>query len=206
MSEKPDKHVSKNAQQNKCLKEELVNPLFGEIGYIQVYTGNGKGKTTASLGLAMRALGRGWHVLIIMFAKGGDSYGELFSFRELSSKLMTQLTIFQFGSDRIVYADNITEEDRTEAQKGWEFAKKSAESGEYKLIILDEINIMIDLGLIDLDDVITFLKNKPRGLEIVLTGRNAHERIIDIAHLVSEIHPVKHYWDIGVSARKGIEY
>ena len=190
----------------KIYRNELVDPLFDKIGYIQVYTGNGKGKTTASLGLAMRALGRGWNVLIIMFAKGGHNYGELFSFRELSSKLMTQLNILQFGSDRIVYMDNITEEDRIEAQKGWECAKNAANSGEYQLIILDEINILIDLGLIELDEVISFLKNKPRELEIVLTGRNAHKNIIEIAHLVSEICPVKHYWDIGVSARKGIEY
>ncbi len=184
----------------------LYNPRFEKIGYIQVYTGNGKGKTTASLGLAMRALGRGWKVLIIMFAKGGNHYGELFSFRELSPKIKELLTIEQAGMDRIVYSENINKEDQKAVKRGWEIAKQAAQSGEYDLIILDEANIAIDLGLINLEEMKTFLKNKPAYLEIVLTGRRAHDDIIELAHLVSEIQPRKHYWNIGVTARKGIEY
>ena len=191
---------------SKNNNEELYNPSFGERGYIQVYTGNGKGKTTASLGLAMRALGRGWNVLIVLFAKGGDDYGELFSFRELSPKLMKNLTIEQAGLNRIVYSSNLTDEDRREVQKGWKFVQEAAKSREYQLIIMDEVNIAIDLGLIDLKEMKNFLQNKPHELEIVLTGRRAHPEIIKIAHLVSEIHPVKHYWDLGVTARKGIEF
>lgn len=185
---------------------ELYNPIFDKRGYIQVYTGNGKGKTTASLGLAMRALGRGWKVLIVLFTKGGEDYGELYSFRDLSSKLMNQLTIVQAGLDRIVYKKNITEADREEAQKGWNIVKEAARSREYQLIIMDEANIATDLGLIDVKEMKEFLENKPPELEIVLTGRRAHPEIVQVAHLVSEIHPVKHYWDIGVTARKGIEF
>ncbi len=185
---------------------ELVNPTFGERGYIQVYTGDGKGKTTASLGLIMRALGRGWNILIILFAKGGNHYGELYSFRELSPKLMEHLTIIQAGLDRIVYAANVSEEDKAEITKGWETAKEAALSGKYQLIVLDEANIALDLKLIDLEDMKNFLRNKPPELEIVLTGRHAHPEIIELAHLVSEIKPIKHYWNIGVPARKGIEY
>lgn len=185
---------------------ELYNPRFDKIGYIQVYTGNGKGKTTASLGLTMRALGRGWKVLIIMFAKGGDHYGELFSFRELSPKIKELLTIEQAGMDRVVYASNVTDEDRKEVDKGWKLAQSAAASGEYDLIILDEANVAIRLGLIPLEEMKDFLKNKPKYLEIVLTGRYAHPDIIELAHLVSEIQPRKHYWDIGVKARQGIEY
>jgi len=185
---------------------DLVNPTFAQRGYIQVYTGNGKGKTTASLGLVMRALGRGWNVLVVLFTKGGCDYGELFSFRELSPKLMNQLTIVQAGMDRIVYSDNITDEDRKEITKGWNFVKNEAATGKYQLIVLDEVNIAIDLKLINLEEVKEFLKNKPPELEVVLTGRNAHPDIIKLAHLVSEIKPVKHYWNIGVKARKGIEY
>ena len=184
----------------------LINPNWAKHGYIQVYTGNGKGKTTASLGLAMRALGRLWKVLIIMFTKGGDDYGELNSFRNLSPEIKNNLTIIQAGLDRIVYAENKTLSDKKEIQKGWQIAKKAILNDEYNLIILDEANIAIDLGFIDVDDMVNVLKTKPVDMEIVLTGRNANEKIIELAHLVSEIKPVKHYWDTGISARKGIEY
>ena len=184
----------------------LINPNWAKHGYIQVYTGNGKGKTTASLGLAMRALGRCWKVLIIMFTKGGDDYGELNSFRNLSPEISKNLTIVQAGLDRIVYEQNKNADDEAEIKKGWELAKKAIQNDEYNLIILDEANIAIDLGLIDLDEVVEVLKNKPEDMEIVLTGRNANEKIIDLAHLVSEIKPIKNYWDTGIAARKGIEY
>mgnify|MGYP002624878274 CR=1 FL=1 len=186
--------------------DNLVNPNWAKHGYIQVYTGDGKGKTTASLGLAMRALGRSWKVLIIMFTKGGDNYGELNSFRNLSPEISKNLTIIQAGLDRIVYCDNKTNDDKKEILKGWEIAKKAILEDKYNLIILDEANISIDMGFIDVDDVVETLKNKPEEMEIVLTGRNAHKKIIEIAHLVSEINPIKHYWDTGVVARKGIEY
>ena len=190
---------------NNC-NNNLINPNWAQHGYIQVYTGNGKGKTTASLGLAMRALGRCWKVLIIMFTKGGDDYGELKAFRELAPDIANNLKIVQAGLDRLVYIDNQNEKDREEILKGWNLAKKAIENDEYQLIILDEANIAIDLGIIDVDEVVDVLKNKPDNMEIVLTGRNAHPKIIEIAHLVSNIEPVKHYWDTGIAARKGIEY
>lgn len=190
---------------NNC-NNNLINPNWAQHGYIQVYTGNGKGKTTASLGLAMRALGRCWKVLIIMFTKGGDDYGELKAFRELAPDIANNLKIVQAGLDRIVYIDNQNAKDREEILKGWNLAKKAIENDEYQLIILDEANIAIDLGIIDVDEVVDVLKNKPDNMEIVLTGRNAHPKIIEIAHLVSNIEPVKHYWDTGIAARKGIEY
>lgn len=192
---------------DKNLKNaDLINPSWEQHGYIQIYTGNGKGKTTASLGLAMRALGRDWKVLIVMFTKGGDNYGELTSFRNLSEKISDNLTIVQAGLDRIVYAHNKNPDDEKEIKQGWEITKKAIQNDEYQLIILDEINIAIDLNILDIDEVIEVLKNKPKDMEIVLTGRNAHKKAVEIAHLVSEIKPVKHYWNTGVSARKGIEY
>ncbi len=192
---------------DKNLKNaDLINPSWEQHGYIQIYTGNGKGKTTASLGLAMRALGRKWKVLIVMFTKGGDNYGELKSFKNLSDEISNNLTIVQAGLDRIVYADNKSADDEKEIKLGWEITKKAIQNDEYQLIILDEINIAIDLKILDVDEVIEVLKNKPKDMEIVLTGRNAHKKVIEIAHLVSEIKPIKHYWDTGVVARKGIEY
>ena len=187
-------------------ENNLINPNWAKHGYIQVYTGNGKGKTTASLGLAMRALGRCWSVLIIMFTKGGDDYGELNSFRNLSPEISKNLTIVQAGLDRIVYENNKNADDAAEIKKGWELAKKVIKNDEYNLVILDEANIAIDLGLIDINEVVEVLKNKPDEMEIVLTGRNADPKIIELAHLVSEIKPIKHYWDTGIAARKGIEY
>lgn len=184
----------------------LINPNWAQHGYIQVYTGDGKGKTTASLGLAMRALGRCWKVLIIMFTKGGNNYGELNSFTELSPTISDNLKIVQAGLDRVIYKENQNEKDEQEIKKGWELAKKAIQNHEYQLIILDEANIAIDMGILDVNEVVETLKNKPEEMEIVLTGRNAHPQIVEIAHLVSEIKPIKHYWDTGIAARKGIEY
>lgn len=191
---------------NEFENTDLINPYWEQRGYIQIYTGNGKGKTTASLGLAMRALGRNWKVLLIMFTKGGDNYGELTSFRNLSSKIKNNLTIVQAGLDRIVYASNKNNDDEKEIKCGWDIAQKAIKDNEYQLIILDEINIAIDLEILDINEVIEVLKNKPQNMEIVLTGRNAHPKVIEIAHLVSEIVPIKHYWDTGIQAREGIEF
>lgn len=174
-------------------------------GYIQIYTGDGKGKTTASLGLALRAIGHGWKVLLIQFTKGeqgNNYYGEICS----AAKLMPNLEIAQFGLDRVVYSHNINIEDYKETRKGWKFAKEAINSGKYQLIIMDELNICTDLGMIKIAEVKDALMNKPQNLEIVLTGRKAHPEIIAMAHLVTEMTPIKHYFDIGVMAREGIEY
>lgn len=177
-----------------------------EHGYIQIYTGDGKGKTTASLGLALRALGHGWNVLIAQFAKGesenGDFYGELSS----STKLMPKLDFVQFGLDKVIYSHNINIEDYKETRRGWQFAKEAIKNNKYQLIILDEINVCVDLGMIKVSELKEALKNKPQNLEIVLTGRCAHPEIVAMAHLVTEMKPVKHYFDMGVMARRGIEY
>lgn len=176
-----------------------------EHGYIQIYTGNGKGKTTASLGLALRALGHGWKVLVVQFTKGDQGmgyYGEIAS----ASKFLPNLEVKQFGMDRVVYSHNIDMKDFKEAKKGWQEAKEAIESGKYQLVILDELNICTDLGMIKVSDVKETLQNKPENLEIVLTGRRAHPELIAMAHLVTEMKPVKHYFETGVMARQGIEY
>lgn len=188
-------------------KNKLVNPKFEKKGYIQIYTGNGKGKTTASLGLTLRALGRNWKVLMVMFTKGQENdYGEIISFSNLNSHIKSKLKIIQSGLNRIVYKNNANSQDKEEALKAWNYTKKAINENCYDLIILDELNIVLDLRFIELEDVLQTLKNKPQELEIVITGRNAKKELIDIAHLVSEINPIKHYWDIGVEGREGIEY
>ena len=168
-------------------------------GYVQVYTGDGKGKTTAAMGLSLRALGQGKKVNITMFTKGGDNYGEIKAFNKLQPDIRKNLTINQAGLDRIVYTSNETEQ-------GWENAKKVINSGETDLVVLDEINIAVDLNIIDEKDVLETIKNKPENVEIVMTGRNAHKSIIEAADLVSNIQAVKHYYNAGIMAREGIEY
>lgn len=173
-------------------------------GYIQIYTGDGKGKTTASLGLALRAIGHGWKVLIVQFTKGDQAnyYGEIMS----SSKLMPNLKVAQFGLDRVVYSHNVSIDDYKESRKGWEYTKKAMRSEKYQMIILDELNICADLGMVKVSEIKEELINKPKNLEIVLTGRRAPRELISMAHLVTEMTPVKHYFDQGVMARQGIEY
>jgi len=175
-------------------------------GYILVYTGDGKGKTTAGLGLVLRALGQGLNVLLVLFTKGGNHYGELFAFQQLRPSLAKRLTVVQAGLDRIVFTSNQNEGDATQVTHGWAIAQQAARSGHYDLIVLDEANIALDLDLIPLGEMKTLLQQKPPALDIVLTGRRAHPKIMDLAHLVSDVTPVKHYWDIGVKARKGIEF
>ena len=177
-----------------------------EHGYIQIYTGDGKGKTTASLGLALRAIGHGWKVLMVQFTKGGEQganyYGELAS----AAKLMPNLEVAQFGLDRVVYSHNIKIEDYKVTRKGWQYTKEAINSGKYQLVILDELNICADLGMIKISEIKETLMNKPQNMEIVLTGRRAHPELIAMAHLVTEMTPIKHYFNTGVMARQGIEY
>lgn len=187
-------------------KVSFKGNLNKDKGYVQVYTGDGKGKTTAAMGLALRALGQGKKVAITMFTKGGDNYGEIKAFNKLQPDTRKNLTINQAGLDRIVYSSNQNEEDKKIMQKGWNDAKEIINSGKTDVVVLDEINIAIDLNVIDEQDVLETIKNKPEHVEIVMTGRNAHEKIIEAADLVSNIQPIKHYWDKGVQARVGIEY
>lgn len=212
-SDNPDVEVAESITEDgegeiieSIAPNDLINPKFDHRGYIQVYTGDGKGKTTASLGLTFRALGRGFNVLVILFTKGGNDYGELYSARQLNPQIARQLTIVQAGLDRIVFTHNMNDGDAIEIKNGWEIAKRAAKSGKYQMIVMDEANIAVDLNFIPLEEMKEFLINKPDNLEIVLTGRRAHPEVVELAHLVTEMKPIKHYWDIGVVARKGIEY
>ena len=171
-----------------------------ERGCTQVYTGNGKGKTTASLGLALRAVGRGLRVCVFQFIKGGGPYGE----HLIAEKLAPLFTIIQTGRPGWVNTSDISE-DRRVAQNALEQARSLLSSGEYDLVILDEINGAVGFGLIDVEQVLELISLKPGHVELVLTGRNAHERVIEAADLVTEMREIKHYYKAGVPARTGIE-
>ncbi len=172
-----------------------------ERGLVQVYTGNGKGKTTASLGLALRAIGHGYKVFMLQFMKGSD-YGELLT----AEKFLPNLIIVQSGLETFVDRNNPSPEDIRIAVQGLETAKKVVREGNYDLVILDEINVALDYKLIPLDDVIEMIRSKPDHVELILTGRSAPEEILKAADLITEMTLVNHPFYKGVDARQGIEY
>jgi len=172
-----------------------------EHGCVQVYTGNGKGKTTAALGLALRAVGRGLKVCVFQFIKGGGRYGEHLA----AERLAPLLTIIQTGRPGWVNTKDISE-DRLVAQEGFVRAEELLTSGEYDLFICDEINGAVGFGLIDVEQVLELISRKPEKTELVLTGRNAHQRVIDVADLVTEMREIKHPFKTGVKAQAGIEF
>lgn len=169
-------------------------------GLIQVYTGPGKGKTTAALGLALRAAGAEMKVLIVQFIKKMrcSEHKALERFKDL-------ITVRQFGEGFILnrMADA---HDIDAAKKGFENAREAMVSGEFDMIILDEVNIAVSRGLITADDLIGLMEIKPEETELVITGRYADQRVMDRADLVTEMTEVKHYQTKGVTARRGIEY
>ena len=168
-------------------------------GYIQVYTGNGKGKTTAAIGLAVRAAGAGLKVFIAQFIKQGN-YSEIKTLKKLSD----MITVEQYGKGRFVNGKP-TAEDFDIVEKGFKRAKQVMLSGKYDVIILEEANVAVKYGLIPVQELINMIISKPESVEMVITGRNASPLILDIADLVTEMKPVKHYYNKGVKARLGIE-
>ena len=169
-------------------------------GYIQVYTGDGKGKTTAAMGLIVRALGNGMKVYFGQFLKN-HPYSEIKTLQKLSG---AQLTLAQFGTKRPVL-EPMNEEDKTAALAGIQAAETKMKDGGYDLIILDEFNIVAGHKLVDEARLKLFIDNKPEGTELVLTGRSAPGWLIERADLVTEMKMIKHYFENGVPARKGIE-
>ncbi|GAB6169528.1 cob(I)yrinic acid a,c-diamide adenosyltransferase [Clostridium carnis] len=175
-----------------------------ELGLIHIYCGNGKGKTTAAMGLGMRAAGRGKKVLLTQFLKDHDS-GELKSIEKLSENFH----VF-FGMPMKRFFNYLSEEDKNEVIKEhrerFKAVTKKAVEENYDLLIMDETMASLNYGILELDEVINFLENKPKGLEVVLTGRNPDKRLVEIAHYVSEINPIKHpYVDSKIPSRIGIE-
>jgi cob(I)alamin adenosyltransferase len=172
-----------------------------EKGLVQVYTGNGKGKTTAAFGLALRAVGRGLKVYIIQFIKGGFDYGELYVVDKLPN-----LTLKAFGRGKFVTEKPAGKEDVDLAEEALALAEEVVKSGEYDIVVLDEINVALNLKLIETGRVLELIKGKPKHVELILTGRYAPDEIIETADLVTEMKEVKHPFNKGYHARKGIEY
>jgi len=170
-------------------------------GFIQIYTGNGKGKSTAALGQAVRAAGFGLKTYIAQFMKEYP-YNELISLKHLSE----WISIEQFGGDEFVYKKELPgKEELAKAQKGLKTAREKMISGEYDLIILDEAIVAIYFKLVETKDLVKFITEKPENVELILTGRYCPEELIDLADLVTEMKEVKHYYQKGITSRRGIE-
>jgi len=169
-------------------------------GYIHIYTGDGKGKTTAALGLALRAVGAGKHVFIVQFVKGMP-YSEIVSIK----KYLPGITLLQYGLDCFII-NKPTSKDIEAAQRGLLEVSEIIASNLYDMVILDEVCIALYYKLFSVDEVINIMKSKPESVELVLTGRYAPDELIEMADLVTEMKEVKHYYNQGVEARKGIEF
>lgn len=169
-------------------------------GYIQVYTGNGKGKTTAAFGQALRAEGAGLNVFIGQFVKG-KTYNE----NDAVAKYLKHTTVKQYGLGCFI-VNTPTKADISAARKGLEEMRKVIQTGNHDVVIMDEVNIALYYKLFEIDELIELMKNKPDHVELILTGRYAPQEIIDMANLVTEMKEVKHYYQDGVQAREGIEY
>lgn len=171
-------------------------------GLVMIHTGDGKGKTTAALGVAFRAAGSGMRVAIIQFIKGKWKYGELESARQLK----TPIEIYPMG-EGFTWDTKDRARDIEMTAKAWAFCKEKMLSGKYEIVIFDEINYVIDYGYLDMTEVITALKQKPEMVHVILTGRNAKPELIELADLVTEMREIKHpFKDQGVLAQRGIEF
>ncbi len=179
------------------------NPLPQPLrkGLVQVFTGDGKGKTSAAIGAVIRALGHGRRVYIAYFMKGDYPYGE----RSILSRL-PNVTLESFGSGEFINPASIKPEEKEQAQKALAAARRAMLEGGYDLVVLDEVNLAVDWGLVELDEVLKLLEDKPEGVELILTGRRADSRLVQLADLVTEMLKIKHPYDEGVAAREGIEY
>lgn len=178
--------------------------MAGETkGLTLVFTGDGKGKTTAALGMALRAWGQGMKVLVLQFIKGGWKYGELMA----SDKLGPGFEMRQMGQGFIKgTGEDALAEHRAAAQKALAEARKAVSAPEHDLIILDEVNYAVHYGLVELEDVLEIIKSKPPGLHLVLTGRHVADEVVELADLVTEMRVIKHPFEAGIPAQKGIEY
>ena len=171
-------------------------------GLVQIFTGEGKGKTTAALGTVLRAAGHGLKISIIFFIKGRSSQGE---YKALAT--LPNVKVASFGLRQFIYKNNvINPAEKAQAQAALAAAREDITSGKFDLVVLDEVNVAIYFRLLEVQEVLRLIKDKPPQVELILTGRNADEKLIAAADLVTEMGKIKHPYDKGVKARKGIEF
>ena len=177
---------------------------MSEKGLVIVYTGNGKGKTTAALGMALRAIGYDHKVCMLQFIKGSWHYGEMDS----SKKLEPNFELIAVGKGFVGILDDNSprEEHEKYAAEAVRICREKINSGNYNVVILDEVNYAINLGLIDVQEIIKLIKEKPSNLDLVLTGRDVKEEIVELADLVTEMKEIKHPFKSGIKAKKGIDF
>ena len=170
-------------------------------GLVELFTGNGKGKTSAAMGVILRALAHDFKVYIVQFMKGDFPYGE----RKILSSF-SNITLTVFGRLDFVDPNNPEEVDKVEASKALKVAREAVLGGKYDLVVLDEVNVASAWGLVSVEEVIELIKEKPEHVELILTGRYADKRLIKLADLVTEMNVVKHPYDKGIKARAGLDY
>lgn len=189
-------------QRRKEVQDQRLANMKDQKGLIVVHTGNGKGKTTAALGMVIRSLGHGYKVAIVQFIKGAWQPAE----KEVLEKWSNQLEFYAMG-EGFTWETQDREKDILAASKAWEKAKNFILNPEYKLVLLDEINIALKLDYLNLDDVLNTLREKPEETHVILTGRGAKSELIEMADLVTEMKLIKHpFKEQGIKAQAGIEF
>jgi cob(I)alamin adenosyltransferase len=183
------------------LEKRDLSPEKSGRGLVQIFTGDGKGKTSAALGTVLRALGHDWKVHITFFLKGDYPYGE----RSLLAKL-PNVTVSSFGEESFVDPKHPKPAEKEQAELALKTARQAMLSGQYDMVVLDEVVVAAAFKLVGLEDVIRLIKDKPPQVELILTGRKADPQLVELADLVTEMVKIKHPYDKGISARLGSEY
>jgi cob(I)alamin adenosyltransferase len=199
-----DEHARRHAEKmakKKAARDKILATKTEERGLILVHTGKGKGKTTAAVGLAVRCIGNGLKVGIVQFVKGAWSTGE----REVLSRF-PDLCVMRAMGDGFTWDTQDLQRDLAAAARAWVAAKEMIADSSFRMVILDELNIVLRYGYLQIEEVIATLRSKPRDLHIVVTGRNAKDELIEIADLVTEMTLVKHPFRQGVKAQPGVEF
>ncbi|MEQ9559121.1 MAG: cob(I)yrinic acid a,c-diamide adenosyltransferase [Rhodospirillales bacterium] len=196
-----DARHAEKMRKKKAARDKILATKTEERGLLIVHTGKGKGKSTAAMGMAMRCVGHGMRVAIVQFVKGVWETGE----RDVLAKFPDQVTIRAMG-EGFSWETQDRQRDLAAARQAWDAAKELMADPSYKMVILDELNIVLRYDNLPLDEVVETLRNKPRDLHVVVTGRNAKEALIDAADLVTEMEMIKHPFRAGVKAQAGIEF
>tara|TARA_R110000772_G_scaffold73216_11_gene160100 strand:+ start:4297 stop:4929 length:633 start_codon:yes stop_codon:yes gene_type:complete len=196
-----DARHAEKMRKKKAARDKILATKTEERGLLIVHTGKGKGKSTAAMGMAMRCVGHGMRVAIVQFVKGVWETGE----RDVLAKFPDQVTIKAMG-EGFSWETQDRQRDLAAARQAWETAKELMADPSYKMVILDELNIVLRYDNLPIDEVVETLRNRPRDLHVVVTGRNAKEALIDAADLVTEMEMIKHPFRAGVKAQAGIEF